>query len=206
MSFYSGCCGLFVPDDLTAFMTHHAVAPLAMPAVLVVRRAPAGRGCRPYLCQVGCTAPGVLRTSGRSVTLVWPRQISNDVERGAARVDPTEHELGNMAQEARSDRAALRRKSGDLAERVRSGANPEIWPGGRTQAQIRRFDREGELGRKSGDLAERVNSGANPEIWPRGRTRAQIRRFGREGELGRKSGDLAERANSGATPEILPRM
>ncbi|RZR91683.1 hypothetical protein BHM03_00019865, partial [Ensete ventricosum] len=35
-SFYSGCCGLFVPDDLTAFMTHHAAAPLAMPAVLVL--------------------------------------------------------------------------------------------------------------------------------------------------------------------------
>ncbi|RWW39908.1 hypothetical protein BHE74_00054724, partial [Ensete ventricosum] len=73
-SFYSGCCGLFVPDDLIAFMTHHAAAPLAMPAVLVVRSAPAGRGCRPYLCQVGRTAPGVLRTSGRPVTLVWPRQ------------------------------------------------------------------------------------------------------------------------------------
>ncbi|RWV88012.1 hypothetical protein GW17_00049940, partial [Ensete ventricosum] len=73
-SFYSGCCGLFVPDDLTAFMTHHAAAPLAMPVVLVVRCAPAGRGCRPYLCQVGCTAPGVLRTSGRPAMLVWPRQ------------------------------------------------------------------------------------------------------------------------------------
>ncbi|RWW06744.1 hypothetical protein GW17_00029899, partial [Ensete ventricosum] len=73
-SFYSGCCGLFVPDDLTAFITHHAAAPLAMPAVLVVRRAPAGGGCRPYLCQVGCTTPGVLRTSGRPVTLVWPHQ------------------------------------------------------------------------------------------------------------------------------------
>ncbi|RZR79654.1 hypothetical protein BHM03_00005444 [Ensete ventricosum] len=44
-SFYSGCCGLFVPDDFTAFMTHHAAAPLAMPAVLVVRHAPAGGGC-----------------------------------------------------------------------------------------------------------------------------------------------------------------
>ncbi|RWW16391.1 hypothetical protein GW17_00019730, partial [Ensete ventricosum] len=55
-SFYSGCCGLFVPDDLTAFMTHHAAAPLAMPVVLVVRRAPAGVGCRPYPCQVGRTA------------------------------------------------------------------------------------------------------------------------------------------------------
>ncbi|RWW39373.1 hypothetical protein BHE74_00055306 [Ensete ventricosum] len=37
-------------------MTHHAAAPLAMPAVLVVRRAPAGVGCRPYPCQVGRTA------------------------------------------------------------------------------------------------------------------------------------------------------
>ncbi|RWW13127.1 hypothetical protein GW17_00023176 [Ensete ventricosum] len=45
-SFYSGCCGLFVPDDLTAFMTHHAATPLVMPAVLVVRRAPAGGGVR----------------------------------------------------------------------------------------------------------------------------------------------------------------
>ncbi|RWW40500.1 hypothetical protein BHE74_00054086 [Ensete ventricosum] len=25
------------------------------PAVLAVRRAPAGEGCRPYLCQGGCT-------------------------------------------------------------------------------------------------------------------------------------------------------
>ncbi|RZS00730.1 hypothetical protein BHM03_00030484 [Ensete ventricosum] len=25
------------------------------PIVLAVRRAPAGEGCRPYLCQVGCT-------------------------------------------------------------------------------------------------------------------------------------------------------
>ncbi|RZR76734.1 hypothetical protein BHM03_00001614 [Ensete ventricosum] len=56
-SFYSGCCGLFVPNDLTAFMTHHAAAPFAMPVVLVVRRAPAGGGCRPYLCQVGRTVP-----------------------------------------------------------------------------------------------------------------------------------------------------
>ncbi|RRT83738.1 hypothetical protein B296_00009843 [Ensete ventricosum] len=30
-------------------MTHHAAAPLAIPAVLVVRCAPAGGGCRPYL-------------------------------------------------------------------------------------------------------------------------------------------------------------
>ncbi|RWV79881.1 hypothetical protein GW17_00058924 [Ensete ventricosum] len=31
-SFYSGCCGLFVPDDLTAFMTHHVAAPHALPS------------------------------------------------------------------------------------------------------------------------------------------------------------------------------
>ncbi|RWW03293.1 hypothetical protein GW17_00033553 [Ensete ventricosum] len=30
-SFYSGCCGLFVPDDLTAFMAHHVAAPHALP-------------------------------------------------------------------------------------------------------------------------------------------------------------------------------
>ncbi|RRT34522.1 hypothetical protein B296_00049222, partial [Ensete ventricosum] len=37
-SFYSGCCGLFVPYDLTAFMTHHAAAPLAIPGVLARRK------------------------------------------------------------------------------------------------------------------------------------------------------------------------
>ncbi|RWW42172.1 hypothetical protein BHE74_00052297, partial [Ensete ventricosum] len=43
------------------------------PVVLVVRRAPPGEGCRPYLCQVGCTttdapipAPDRLPASG------WP--------------------------------------------------------------------------------------------------------------------------------------
>ncbi|RWV91646.1 hypothetical protein GW17_00046057 [Ensete ventricosum] len=42
------------------------------PVVLAVRRAPAGEGCRPYLCQVGCTttdtpipAPDRLPASGR---------------------------------------------------------------------------------------------------------------------------------------------
>ncbi|RWW32706.1 hypothetical protein GW17_00002607, partial [Ensete ventricosum] len=31
---YSGCCRLFVPDDLTAFMTYHAAAPFAMSSCL----------------------------------------------------------------------------------------------------------------------------------------------------------------------------
>ncbi|RZR79066.1 hypothetical protein BHM03_00004648 [Ensete ventricosum] len=57
-SFYSGCCGLFVPDDLTAFMTHHECRASRLAFVLVGKRAPAGRGCRPYLCQAGGTAPG----------------------------------------------------------------------------------------------------------------------------------------------------
>ncbi|RRT47998.1 hypothetical protein B296_00045731 [Ensete ventricosum] len=61
--FYSGCCRLFVPDDLTAFMTHHTTAPLTMPAILVVRRALAGGECQPYLCQVDCTATGIVRTT-----------------------------------------------------------------------------------------------------------------------------------------------
>ncbi|RWV83383.1 hypothetical protein GW17_00055014, partial [Ensete ventricosum] len=30
-SFYSGRCGLFVPDDLTAFMIHHVAAPHTLP-------------------------------------------------------------------------------------------------------------------------------------------------------------------------------
>ncbi|RRT74647.1 hypothetical protein B296_00029351, partial [Ensete ventricosum] len=55
---------------------YHAVVPLAMPGVRVVRRALAG-GERPgpaKACSVGCTTPGVLRIIGRSVTLSWPRQ------------------------------------------------------------------------------------------------------------------------------------
>ncbi|RWW41528.1 hypothetical protein BHE74_00052981 [Ensete ventricosum] len=48
--------------------------PLAMPAVLVVRRALAGGGCRPYLCQVGCTTNGILRITGRPATSGWPRR------------------------------------------------------------------------------------------------------------------------------------
>ncbi|RWV81927.1 hypothetical protein GW17_00056612 [Ensete ventricosum] len=61
-SFYSGCCGLFVPYDLTAFMTHHAVAPLAIPGVLALfqgfkkgiiegdRRCKGGRRMRKRCC------------------------------------------------------------------------------------------------------------------------------------------------------------
>ncbi|RWV92607.1 hypothetical protein GW17_00045004, partial [Ensete ventricosum] len=50
-SFYSGCCRSFVPDNLTAFMAYHTVVPSTMLAVLAMRRAFAGGGCRPYLCQ-----------------------------------------------------------------------------------------------------------------------------------------------------------
>ncbi|RWW67212.1 hypothetical protein BHE74_00025368 [Ensete ventricosum] len=65
MSFYSGCCRLFVPDDLTAFMAYHTAVSSTMLAVLAMRRAFAGGGCRPYLCQVGCTTTGAPRISGR---------------------------------------------------------------------------------------------------------------------------------------------
>ncbi|RRT80888.1 hypothetical protein B296_00022662 [Ensete ventricosum] len=64
-SFYSGRCRLFVPDDLTAFMAYHVTVPSTMLAVLVMRRAFVGGGCRPYLCQVGCTTTGAPRISGR---------------------------------------------------------------------------------------------------------------------------------------------
>ncbi|RZR78393.1 hypothetical protein BHM03_00003704 [Ensete ventricosum] len=86
-----------------------------------------------------------------------------------ARVDPTEQELGNC-NVARVDPTEQELGNYDvgLLPRVKSGANPEIWPRGRIRAQIRRFGREGEVGRKSEGLAERANSGANPEIWPRG--------------------------------------
>ncbi|RZS24024.1 hypothetical protein BHM03_00057049 [Ensete ventricosum] len=39
-------------------------------AVPVVRRAFAGRGCRPYLCQVGCTTTGAPHTCIRSIARV----------------------------------------------------------------------------------------------------------------------------------------
>ncbi|RZS26050.1 hypothetical protein BHM03_00059334, partial [Ensete ventricosum] len=69
-SFYSGYCGLFVPDDLTAFMTLHAATPLVMPAVLVVRRAPAGGGVR---LQVGVADLTCARSAVRHlVSLVHP--------------------------------------------------------------------------------------------------------------------------------------
>ncbi|RWW58670.1 hypothetical protein BHE74_00034444 [Ensete ventricosum] len=42
MSFYSGCCRSFVPDDLTAFMTYYATVPSTMLVVLAMRRAFAG--------------------------------------------------------------------------------------------------------------------------------------------------------------------
>ncbi|RRT54607.1 hypothetical protein B296_00015570 [Ensete ventricosum] len=80
-SFYNGCYRLFVPDDLTAFMTYHAAAPSTMSScpptmlvVLAVRRAFAGGGCQPYLCQVGCTTTDVLRITGRLPGSVRPHR------------------------------------------------------------------------------------------------------------------------------------
>ncbi|RRT35661.1 hypothetical protein B296_00051030 [Ensete ventricosum] len=73
-SFYNGCCRLFVPDDLTAFMAYHAAVPSIMLTVLAMRRAFAGGGCRPYLCQVGYTTTGAPRISGRLPALGRSRQ------------------------------------------------------------------------------------------------------------------------------------
>ncbi|RWV76769.1 hypothetical protein GW17_00062514, partial [Ensete ventricosum] len=90
-SFYSGCCGLFVPDDLTTFMTHHAVAPLAMPVVLVVRREPAGGSCRPYLCQVGRTVPccRACRHACRTGASFLGMQVISSLQRLATLAEPT---------------------------------------------------------------------------------------------------------------------
>ncbi|RRT38518.1 hypothetical protein B296_00034554 [Ensete ventricosum] len=70
--FYSGCYRLFVPGDLTAFMTHHAAAPLTVPAILMVRRALAGGGV-PTL-----PVPGRLYDDWRrpddQLRRVWPRR------------------------------------------------------------------------------------------------------------------------------------
>ncbi|RRT65590.1 hypothetical protein B296_00040436, partial [Ensete ventricosum] len=71
-AFIVGVVDLFVPDDLTAFMTHHTVAPLTMPAILVVRRALAGGGV-PTL-----PVPGRLYSDWRrpddQLCRVWPRR------------------------------------------------------------------------------------------------------------------------------------
>ncbi|RRT39864.1 hypothetical protein B296_00055720, partial [Ensete ventricosum] len=105
----------------------------------------------------------------------------------AARVDPTEHELGNY-DVSRVDPTEYELRNCDVARvdpteqelgncnvglspRMKSGANPEIWPRGRSRAQIRRFGRDDDLRRKFRDFGREVSSGANPEIWPRGRSR-----------------------------------
>ncbi|RWV91958.1 hypothetical protein GW17_00045712 [Ensete ventricosum] len=67
-SFYSGCCRLLVPDDLTAFMTHHAVAPFAMSSCLSPCLLPWRRGVR---LQVG----GADLTCARSIV----RQLASSV-------------------------------------------------------------------------------------------------------------------------------
>ncbi|RWW43929.1 hypothetical protein BHE74_00050355 [Ensete ventricosum] len=76
-SFYSECCRSFVPDDLTAFMAYHAAVPSTVLVVLAMRRAFAGGGCRPYLCQVGCTTTGAPRISGRLPASGRPRRRAN---------------------------------------------------------------------------------------------------------------------------------
>ncbi|RRT47179.1 hypothetical protein B296_00036723 [Ensete ventricosum] len=86
----------------------------------------------------------------------------------AARVDPTEHELGNY-DVSRVDPTEYELENCDVARvdpteqglgncnvglspRMKSGANMEIWPRGRSRAQIQRFGREGDLERKFGDF------------------------------------------------------
>ncbi|RWV79443.1 hypothetical protein GW17_00059428 [Ensete ventricosum] len=48
--------------------------PPTMLAVLAMRRAFAVGGCRPYLCQVGCTSTGAPRISGRLPASGRPRR------------------------------------------------------------------------------------------------------------------------------------
>ncbi|RZS26774.1 hypothetical protein BHM03_00060165 [Ensete ventricosum] len=48
--------------------------PPTMLVVLAMRRAFAIGGCRPYLCQVGCTSTGAPRISGRLPTSFRPRR------------------------------------------------------------------------------------------------------------------------------------
>ncbi|RRT45520.1 hypothetical protein B296_00042451 [Ensete ventricosum] len=53
--FYSECCKSFIPDILTVLLFTMLSHLSTTPAVLAMKRAPAGEGCRPYLCQVGYT-------------------------------------------------------------------------------------------------------------------------------------------------------
>ncbi|RZR89457.1 hypothetical protein BHM03_00017205 [Ensete ventricosum] len=106
-SFYSGCYRSFVPDDLTAFMTYHAVVPSTMPScpptmlvVLAMRRAFAGGGCRPYLCQVGCTTIGAPRISGRLPASGRPSRLASCPR------EPDDGEPGADASDGRGSLAA----------------------------------------------------------------------------------------------------
>ncbi|RZR76421.1 hypothetical protein BHM03_00001168 [Ensete ventricosum] len=54
-SFYSECVGhSYLISLLSLLLTMSSYLSIT-PVVLTVRRAPAGEGCRPYLCYVGCT-------------------------------------------------------------------------------------------------------------------------------------------------------
>ncbi|RWV78685.1 hypothetical protein BHE74_00052633 [Ensete ventricosum] len=65
------------------------------PAVLTVRRASTGKGCRSYLCQVGCTTTNTLiLASDRLPTSTGP--LSKGVRTWRPGADPTEQELGNL--------------------------------------------------------------------------------------------------------------
>ncbi|RWW36920.1 hypothetical protein BHE74_00058021 [Ensete ventricosum] len=130
--------------------------PSTTPAVLAVRNASAGKGCRVN----SSTNPGDLAERVNSGTNprdlaekvnsstnpgIWPRRWTRSQILGFGR----EGELGH--------------KSWDLAEKVNSGTNPRVWPRRWTRAQILRILVERvNSGTNLGDLTERVNSGTNP--------------------------------------------
>ncbi|RZS04645.1 hypothetical protein BHM03_00035039 [Ensete ventricosum] len=104
-----------------------------------------------------------------------------------SRVDPTEHELGNC-NAARVDPTERELGNYDV-----SRVDPTEHELGNCNA-ARVDPTEHELGNYGVELLPRMKSGANPEI---GRSRTQIRRFGREGDLGRKFGDFGREGELG---------
>ncbi|RRT75607.1 hypothetical protein B296_00019447 [Ensete ventricosum] len=81
MSFYSECCRSFLLDNPTAFMAYHAVV-LFHHVRCPYNEAFAGRGCRPYLCQVGYTSTGATPYFRPANCLRWVGHVDGPAVRG----------------------------------------------------------------------------------------------------------------------------
>ncbi|RRT73375.1 hypothetical protein B296_00004438 [Ensete ventricosum] len=166
--------------------------------VLVARRVPAGKGCRPcppYLCQVGrMTADPSMPASG------WlpPREL---IQAGA---DPTEQGLGNSSWDL-VERVNSGTNPGDLVEKVNSGTNPgDLAEMVNSSTNPKDLTERTNSGTNPGDLAERTNSGTNPEdLAERVNSGINPEDLAERANSDTTPGDLAERVNSGTNLEDL---